>query len=221
VPKKLACLGKFERAAREEGYCLIAGVDEAGRGSLFGPVFAAAVILCADKPIRGLADSKVLTPERREVLAARIKERATAWAVGAADVFEIDRINIYHASILAMRRAIEQLQPRCDYLLIDAIRVNLDIPQKPIVHGDALCRSIAAASILAKTSRDECLRRWDAVFPQYGLARHKGYTAPEHIAALEKYGPTLLHRFSYEPVRNTSPYKLWAGYDTKEAAANA
>ena len=171
---KLACGGKHERAARLSGYTCIAGVDEAGRGSLFGPVFAAAVILSPDSPIRGLRDSKLLPPDRRDVLAARIRERAVSWAIGAADVYEIDRINIYQAARLAMKRAIGKLSPASDYLLTDAVPIDLGLPCEAIVHGDAKVQCIAAASILAKTARDTCMREWDVVFPQFGLARHKG-----------------------------------------------
>src|SRR5437588_6784787 len=133
----MRCQGKYEREARAQGFHCIAGVDEVGRGALFGPVFAAAAILSPDRPIRGLRDSKQLVPERREVLAARIRERAVAWAVGAADAFEIDHVNIYHASRLAMKRAIEKLNPAPDIPLIDAIKVDLTIPQRPLIHGDA------------------------------------------------------------------------------------
>jgi len=203
---------RHERSARLAGYVSVAGVDEAGRGALFGPVFAAAVVLDAARPIRGLDDSKQLDAERREVLAARIKERAMAWAVAGADAFEIDRINILQASRLAMKRAVEQIAP--DFLLIDAITVDSPLPQKALIHGDALSFSIAAASILAKTGRDAALVRWHDVFPQFNLARNKGYGAPEHLAALQKHGPTSLHRFSFEPVRNAcgSPERAWAGY---------
>ncbi|MBV6433682.1 MAG: Ribonuclease HII [Bryobacteraceae bacterium] len=198
----------YERAAQKQGYLLIAGTDEAGRGSLFGPVFAAAVILKADTPIRGLRDSKQLPCERRELLAARIRERAHAWAVAAVEAGEIDRINIYQASRLAMRRAIEKLNPAPDYLLVDALTVDLPLPQQGIIHGDALCPTIAAASILAKVDRDACMREWDAVYPQYGLCRHKGYSTPEHLEALDRYGPTPQHRMSYEPVRQLSLFSL-------------
>ena len=191
---------RYERAARKAGYCAIAGVDEAGRGALFGPVFAAAVILDPARPIRGLDDSKQLAPERRETLACRIQERASAWAIGAADVFEIDRVNILEAARLAMRRAVEALSP-CDYLLVDAVKVYVPLPQKAVIHGDALSFSIAAASILAKTARDRALVAWDQVFPGYGLQNNKGYSTPDHIAALQRLGPTWLHRFSFEPVR--------------------
>src|SRR5271168_1933111 len=149
---------RYERAARSAGYRSIAGVDEAGRGALFGPVFAAAVVLDSARQIRGLDDSKQLDADRREVLAGRIKERAAAWAVAGADAFEIDRVNILQASRLAMKRAVEKLN--ADYLLIDAVTVNLPVPQKPLIHGDSLCFSIAAASILAKVARDAALVQW-------------------------------------------------------------
>jgi ribonuclease HII len=200
----LQCKGTFERELRARGYCAVAGADEAGRGSLFGAVFAAAVILSPERPIRGLNDSKQLEPERREVLAVRIRERAVSWAVAAIDAATIDRVNIYEASRLAMKRAIEQLSPAADFLLIDAMPLALAVPQQPLIHGDARCHVIAAASILAKTARDECMRQWDGVFPQYGLARHKGYDTPEHQRALELHGPTPLHRMSFEPVRARS-----------------
>jgi ribonuclease HII len=208
---------RYERAARKAGYCAIAGVDEAGRGALFGPVFAAAVVLNPERPIRGLDDSKMLAPERREILAARIRERAVAWGVGASDAFEIDRVNILEAARLAMRRAVESLSA-CDYLLVDAIKVHVALPQKAVIHGDALSFSIAAASILAKTARDRALVAWDEVFPGYGLQHNKGYSTPDHIAALERLGPTWLHRFSFEPVRLSAPKGIgamdgaWTGY---------
>jgi ribonuclease HII len=203
---------RYERQAAARGYRAIAGVDEAGRGSLFGPVFAAAVILSPERPIRGLNDSKLLDPERRQVLAGRIRERALAWAVAAADAFEIDRINILQASRLAMKRAVEALPHPADFLLVDAVQVDVPIPQLGLVHGDSLSPSIAAASILAKTERDRCLCAWDALFPGYGLARHKGYFTAEHSAALRALGPTPLHRFSFEPVRQSCPWAFWPGY---------
>jgi ribonuclease HII len=203
---------RHERALHTAGYRTIAGVDEAGRGALFGPVFAAAVVLDPARPIRGLDDSKVLDSERRQVLAERIRERAISWAVGAADAFEIDRINILQASRLAMRRAFEQLSVRCDYLLTDAVSLDVPIPQRPLIHGDALCFSIAAASILAKVARDAALDGWDRVFPAYGLGHHKGYSTPDHLEALDRHGPTPLHRFSFEPVRAASARPQWRGY---------
>ena len=195
------CHGCFERAAGARGYRRIAGLDEAGRGCLFGPVYAAAVILCPDRPIRGLRDSKQLTAEQREQLARQIRERAEAWAVAWADAAEIDRVNIYQASRLAMRRAVEQISPPADYLLVDALRVDVSIPQRALIRGDARSRSIAAASILAKVDRDAAMRKWDTVYPQYGLCRHKGYGTPEHLRALGIHGPAREHRASFAPVR--------------------
>ena len=192
--------GRRERELRSAGYTNVAGVDEAGRGAWFGPVFAAAVVLNPARSIRGLDDSKQLLPERRSILAQRIRERAIAWAVAGADVFEVDRLNILQASRLAMKRAVASLGPACDYLLVDACTVDCALPQEGIVHGDALHQCIAAASILAKTARDACMCEWDALFPEYGLARHKGYGTPEHRAALERFGPTPLHRHTFAPV---------------------
>jgi len=212
MPGPGRCQGKFERQARLAGYHNVAGVDEVGRGALFGPVFAAAVILPIEHPIRGLRDSKELPAERRAVLAERIRERAIAWAIGAADAFEIDRINIYQASRLAMRRAVEKLQPAAGFLLVDALEIDLPIPQQALIHGDALSQCIAAASILAKVERDACMCAWDEVFPRYGLKNHKGYSTDEHWKALEKFGPTTLHRFSFWPVREHCPHPLWTGY---------
>lgn len=198
--KRLHCTLKFEKRAWESGAHLVAGVDEVGRGSLFGPVVAAAVILDSAYRIRGLRDSKLLPAERREVLAERIREHAVAWAVAAVDAARIDQINIYQASRLAMREAVMQLQPAPDHLLIDAVRLDCDLPQRAIVHGDALSASIAAASILAKVERDRRVSEWDAIFPAYGLASNKGYSTPYHIAALRRYGPSPLHRVSFAPV---------------------
>ena len=198
--KKLRCTLRYEKKAWASGAVMIAGVDEVGRGSLFGPVVAAAVILDRNYRIRGLRDSKLLLPERRELLAPRIREHAVAWAVAAVDAARIDQINIYHASRLAMREAVMRLQPAADHLLIDAVRLDCELPQRAIIHGDALSASIAAASILAKVERDRMMCKWDAVFPEYGLASHKGYSTPQHLAALLQYGPTPLHRQSFAPV---------------------
>ena len=206
------CVGTYEREARERGFQYVAGVDEVGRGSLFGPVFAAAVILAPEKPIRGLHDSKILEAEDRDRLAAEIKRKCVAWAIGAADAYEIDQINILQASRLAMRRAVERLQPKADYLLIDAITVDLALEQLPLIDGDARCRAIAAASILAKVQRDACMDQWHETFPQYNLKSNKGYSTPDHRRALAEHGPTSLHRFSFEPVRLASRIVLWTGY---------
>ena len=212
----IACGGKYERAAYAGGYRRIAGADEVGRGALFGPVFAAAVVLSSENPIRGLRDSKELDAGRREVLAGRIRARAAAWAIGAACVYEVDRINILQASRLAIKRAVVKLEPACDYLLVDAVDIDLPLPQEALIHGDAMCQSIAAASILAKTARDECMRQWDRIFPDYGLARNKGYGTDEHYEALRRLGPTHMHRFSFEPVRLACQLELWTGYDQSE-----
>jgi ribonuclease HII len=219
--KRIVCSSRFERAARERGFRCIAGLDEVGRGALFGPVFAGAVVLNPARPIRGLRDSKELDAATREVLAVHIRERAVCYAVAGADTFEIDRINILQASRLAMRRAVEKLSPRPDYLLIDAVTVDLPVEQQPLIAGDARSQCIAAASILAKVARDECMRQWDAVFPQFGLARNKGYGTDEHYAALRAHGPTSLHRFSFWPVRESGQMDLWSGYDESSAVSHA
>jgi ribonuclease HII len=205
---KIRCEGTLERELRARGFHYVAGIDEAGRGSLFGPVFAAAVILDPDKPIRGLNDSKQLAADRREVLAGRIRERAAAWSVAAVDAATIDAVNIYQASRLAMRIAVGQLNPAPDFLLVDAVPLELDVPQRPLIKGDARCHAIAAASILAKTARDACMRAWHEVFPAYGLATHKGYGTAEHSRALEQHGPTPLHRLTFEPVRAVCKFPL-------------
>ncbi len=210
--RSIRCVSSFEREARERGFNQIAGVDEVGRGCLFGPVFAGAVILDPLRPIRGLHDSKILDAEAREKLAEQIKLRCISWAVAGADVYEIDQINILEASRLAMKRAVEALSIRPDYLLIDAIKIDLAVEQLPLIDGDARCRAIAAASILAKVHRDACLVRWHEVFPQYNLASNKGYSTPDHKRALRKHGPTLLHRYSFWPVRATSEHVHWTGY---------
>src|SRR5580658_4122410 len=198
--KKLRCTLRYEKKAWESGAVMVAGVDEVGRGSLFGPVVAAAVILERGYRVRGLRDSKLLLRERRELLEPRIRDHAVAWAVAAVDAARIDQINIYQASRLAMREAVLRLQPAADHLLIDAVRLDCELPQRAIIHGDALSASIAAASILAKVERDRMMCEWDAVFPEYGLASHKGYSTPQHLAALQQYGPTPLHRQSFAPV---------------------
>ncbi|MGA8026251.1 MAG: ribonuclease HII [Bryobacteraceae bacterium] len=218
MARAIRCVSTYEREAHERGFSRVAGVDEVGRGCLFGPVFAAAVILDPQRPIRGLHDSKILDEEQRNLLARQIKGRAVCWAIGGADVFEIDRINIYQASRLAMRRAVEALAIQPDFLLIDALKIDFAAEQLPIIDGDARCRAIAAASIIAKVHRDACLARWDQVFPQYNLASNKGYSTPDHKRALRKHGPTLLHRFSFEPVRANCSNVHWTGYITDAPA---
>ena len=200
--KRLRCTLRYEKKAWDSGAYLVAGVDEVGRGSLFGAVVAGAVILDPAYRIRGLRDSKLLLAERREVLAERIREHSLAWATAAVDAGRIDQINIYQASRLAMRMAVSQLTPAADYLLVDALRLDFDLPQRAIIHGDALSASIAAASILAKVERDRMIRAWDPVFPAYGLASNKGYSTPHHLSALREHGPSPLHRQSFAPVWN-------------------
>ena len=202
--KKLRCTLNFEKRAWAAGAKCVAGVDEVGRGSLFGPVVAAAVILYRNDDrahrIRGLRDSKLLPAERREELAILIRRHSIAWAVAAVDSARIDQINIYQASRLAMLHAVRQLAPAAGYLLVDAVRLDCELPQQPIIHGDALSASIAAASILAKVERDRMMSAWDPVFPMYGLASNKGYCTPHHLAALREHGPSPLHRQSFSPV---------------------
>jgi ribonuclease HII len=198
--KKLRCTLKFEKRAWDTGARMVAGVDEVGRGSLFGPVVAAAVVLDNVYRIRGLRDSKLLLPHKREILAERIRQHCIAWAIAAVDAARIDQVNIYQASRLAMRAAVLQLNPQADYLLIDAVGIDCPLPQDSIIHGDALSASIAAASILAKVERDRLVRAWDPIFPRYGLAANKGYSTPQHIAALRQFGPSPLHRQSFAPV---------------------
>jgi ribonuclease HII len=204
------CSSRFERAARKLGWTRIAGIDEAGRGALFGPVVAAAVILNPKRRIVGLDDSKKLAPEHRTELAARIREHALAWAVAEVDAQRIDAWNIYQASRQAMTAALQQLTTAPDYLLIDAMQLDVLIEQKSLIKGDARSISIAAASILAKTHRDTCMEEWDAVYPQYGLARHKGYATPDHLEALRKHGPSPLHRYSFSPVRESGCWAVGA-----------
>lgn len=181
---------------------MIAGVDEAGRGPLCGPVYAAAVILDPARPIAGLNDSKRLSEKKREALALLIREHAIAWAIGIASVEDIDRLNILHASMLAMRRAIEGLRVVPLEALIDGNRVptGLAMPARAIIGGDALEQAISAASILAKTDRDHEMMRLAQQYPQYGITRHKGYPTPEHLAALRVHGPSPIHRRSFAPV---------------------
>jgi ribonuclease HII len=209
--KRLRCTLRYEKKAWEAGAVRIAGVDEVGRGSLFGPVVAAAVILDPAYRVRGLRDSKLLLPERRAVLGQRIREHAIAWAIAAVDSARIDQINIYQASRVAMREAVLQLAPAADHLLIDAVKIDCELPQKAIIHGDALSASIAAASILAKVERDRMMCEWDPIFPIYGLASNKGYSTPRHLAALREHGPSPLHRQSFAPVwQNPVPQEAFA-----------
>lgn len=181
---------------------LICGVDEAGRGPLAGPVFAAAVILDPGRPIAGLADSKRLTPRRRETLAREIQVCAAAWSVASASVEEIDALNILQASLLAMRRAVEQLAVVPQQVLVDGVhRPPLSMPVQTVVRGDATVAAIAAASILAKVARDAEMLVLHRLHPQYGFDRHKGYPTVAHLAALRVHGASAAHRRSFAPVR--------------------
>lgn len=198
----MVCSLKNEARLRALGFSAPAGIDEAGRGCLFGPVTAAAVILPDPCKIRGIRDSKIVAPAERARIAERLKGEAVAWAIGFSSVAEIDAINILEASRLAMLRAVQALNPQPDYLLIDAIRIQSDIPQQPIIHGDAISRSIAAASILAKVERDRVLEQFHARYPVYNLSSNKGYGTRDHLAALHLHGPTPQHRATFAPVRN-------------------
>jgi ribonuclease HII len=219
--KKLKCTTRYEKLATEAGAKLIAGVDEVGRGCLFGPVVAAAVILDPAYRIRGLRDSKLLDQATREKLAPRIRESALAWAVAAVDVAIIDEINIYWASKRAMEAAVNKLTLRPDHLLVDAMGLNCDCTQTAIIHGDALSASIAAASIIAKVERDAMMREFDAAYPGYGLASNKGYSAPVHLKALREKGPTPLHRMSFAPVwLATKPQEVMEFMREEEEAAS-
>ena len=199
--RALVCSDKHERAAHLNGATAVAGVDEVGRGALFGPVVAAAVILPPGTRIRGVRDSKQLEKEERERLDGVIRKKAIAVAIGFADVATIDAINIRRASHVAMLSAIAQLCPQPDFLLIDAERLDTPCAQKGIIYGDSISVSIAAASIVAKVYRDAWMCSYHEEYPHYGLASHKGYGTPEHLRALAEHGPTPLHRMSYEPVR--------------------
>jgi ribonuclease HII len=207
------CGFALENAARKCGALLIAGLDEVGRGPLFGPVVAAAVILPAGCRFRGLTDSKLLTENQRNELDPQIRLKAVAWAIAAVDADTIDRINIRQASLLAMRLAVQQLAiaPNFlipDFLLIDGRDTLTDIAwpcrQQAVIHGDSTSLSIAAASVIAKVYRDRLLVQFDSQFPGYGLASHKGYSSREHLAALARLGPTPLHRRSFSPVAQTA-----------------
>jgi ribonuclease HII len=201
-------------SARHDGFCirlqmLIAGVDEAGRGPLAGPVVAAAVILDPKRRVRGLRDSKVMTPEQREEVAIDIRARAIAWAVALSDVGEIDAMNILRATLLAMRRAVEALAIQPIEALVDGDHCpQLVCPVYAIVKGDRDVPAISAASIIAKTARDAMLIALDRDYPMYGFARHKGYGTPEHLAALDLHGPCPHHRKTFAPVLQAS-FAFW------------
>ncbi len=202
--ERLQKLLRHENELNRQGYGLIAGVDEAGMAPLAGPVVAAAVILPQNYTLYGLNDSKKINGMRkREMLARQIKEDSICWSSGRAEVEEIDRLNIYRAGLLAMARALKGLGTRPDFVLVDARTIpHCPIPQKAIVHGDALSASIAAASLIAKTTRDLYMIEMDRVYDGYGFASHKGYPTPKHLEALKQRGLTPIHRRSFAPVRD-------------------
>lgn len=201
--QRLHTLLRFEIELWAQGYSLVAGVDEAGMAPLAGPVVAGAVILPKNYKLRGLNDSKkILDHETREELAAQIKQDAICWSFGFAEVEEIDRINIYHAGLLAMQRALEGLTCLPDFVLVDARKIpHCPTPQRGIIRGDALSASIAAASIIAKTTRDAHMLEMDALYAGYGFASHKGYPTPEHCRTLKELGALPIHRRSFARVR--------------------
>ncbi len=193
---------QFEHELYEKGITYIAGVDEAGRGPLAGPVVAAAVILKKGATFTYVDDSKKLTEKERELALIEIKENAVAIGIGISSVEEIDLINIYRASREAMLSAIKQLKVRPEYILSDAMPMEIDIPMQSIIKGDAKSVSIAAASIVAKTTRDGYMMEMDKLFPLYGFAKHKGYPTKEHVDAIKAYGITPIHRKTYEPIKS-------------------
>lgn len=201
--QRLHNLLRFEIELWADGFGLVAGVDEAGMAPLAGPVVAGAVVLPQNYKLRGLNDSKkILDPEKRGELAIQIKQDAICWSVGMAEVEEIDKINIYHAGLLAMQRAVQGLTTAPNFILVDARKIpNCTIPQRGIIRGDALSASIAAASIIAKTTRDAHMLELDGVYSGYGLASHKGYPTPEHCRALKTLGALPIHRRSFARVR--------------------
>jgi ribonuclease HII len=213
--RRLHRLHQFEYAARERGFTLVAGIDEVGRGPLAGPVVAACVVASQPLLIKGLNDSKQVRPELRVEIAEIVKTRAVAWAVGSACVAEIDRLNIYWASVLAMERAIAALSAAPEYLITDAVRIrSFGGPQEPLIHGDARCALVAAASIVAKVHRDGLMIELDREDPRYGFQLHKGYSTPLHLDALRTHGPCVHHRANWARVRDA---QLALGLATLEA----
>lgn len=196
----VSAMRTLENALRRVGFVHVAGADEVGRGCLAGPVLAGAVVLHPDRHIPGVRDSKLATAAERERLYDEIARDAVAWAVAAADPSEIDRINIHQASLRAMRRAILKLAPLPDVVLVDAFRVpDLPMAQRGVIHGDRRCAAIAAASIMAKVTRDRLMVEWHARDPRYGFDRHKGYATAEHLDAVARFGYSEIHRRSFRP----------------------
>lgn len=195
--RRLHKMWERERALYQAGYSYVAGIDEVGRGPLAGPVVAACVILPPECHLPGLNDSKKVSPAQRDILTQLIKEKALAWGIGLADHQEIDEINILQATKKAMLAAVASMRIQPDYLLIDAVKIDTAIPQEGIIGGDGLSASIAAASILAKTYRDDLMDLLDELYPLYGFKENKGYGTPRHLEALEKTGPCPIHRRSF------------------------
>jgi ribonuclease HII len=214
--RRLEALAAYEESLHDQGIALIAGVDEAGRGPLAGPVVAAAAILPPGLRLNGLNDSKQLNLNTRLRLESEIKARAVAWAIGEADVEEIDRFNILGATKLAMKRALSGLAIRPDYLLLDALRLDLAIPQEGIIKGDARCACISAASILAKTYRDRLMERLDALYPQYHLAQNKGYPTEIHRLAVARHGPSPCHRKTFLGFLERPDFRQISFFDQEE-----
>lgn len=206
----------YEDELYEKGVNYIAGIDEAGRGPLAGPVVAAAVILKKGAKLKYVNDSKKLTEKQRQKALIEIKENALAIGIGIASVDEIDQINIYRAAREAMQSAIKQLKIKPDFLLIDAMPMELNIPSKSIIKGDQKSMSIAAASIVAKTTRDQYMIEMDKLFPLYNFKQHKGYGTKEHIAIIKKHGYTPIHRKSYEPVKSMIKEALKKKYEASK-----
>ena len=197
---RVPAMRTLENALRRMGFCHVAGVDEVGRGCLAGPVVAAAVVLHPDRHIPGVGDSKTVPADERERLFERIVKHAVAWAVASADPREIDHINIHQASLQAMRRAVLALAPLPDIVLVDAFRVpGLPMAQRGVLHGDRRCSAIAAASIVAKVTRDRGMRLLHDVDPRYGFDRHKGYATADHLEAVARFGYSEAHRRSFRP----------------------
>lgn len=196
----------FEIKARNQGFFRIAGVDEAGRGPLAGPVVSAAVVLPVNCVLKGIDDSKKLSPKKRDRLYQDIYKQADCIGIGIIDPVEIDRVNILQAALLSMKISVKNLWPAPDFLLIDGpFAIKCDLPQTPIKHGDALSISIASASVVAKVTRDRLMERYDQEFPDFGFARHKGYGTAEHRTAISRVGPCLIHRRSFKGVGQANP----------------
>lgn len=207
--RRLETLTLFEKEARSQGHALIAGIDEAGRGPLAGPVVAAACIVPEGTFFCGIDDSKKLTPQEREFLFDQIKEK-TVYAIGIVSSLEIDRINIYQATIQAMLQAVGALAHVPHIMLVDGMHLpHPTVPCKKIIQGDAKSQSIAAASILAKVMRDRMMEEFDQQWPQYGFRQHKGYGTPQHLDAIEKHGPCSIHRMTFEPFKDFNQLKLF------------